>query len=51
MTDYACPQCGEHPQFVIENPATGKPHCPSCGTELVDARDEYEREINLDTME
>jgi len=38
MTDYYCPTCGEHPQFIIQNPATGKPHCHSCGTVLVDAR-------------
>ena len=45
MTDYACPDCGEHPQ-IIENPATGKPHCPSCGAELVDAREEHERDVS-----
>ena len=45
MTDYACPSCGEHPQNIVENPANGKPHCPSCGTILVDAREEHERDV------
>jgi uncharacterized Zn finger protein (UPF0148 family) len=44
MTDYVCPRCGEHPQNIVENPATGRPHCPSCGTVLVDAREEHQRE-------
>ena len=46
MTDWACRSCGEHPQLIIENPATGKPHCPACGAKLIDARDEHERDVS-----
>ena len=45
MTDYVCLNCDEHPQNVIENPATGDPCCPACGFILVDARDEHERDV------
>ena len=48
MTDYYCPKCGEHPQFIIQNPATGKPHCHSCGVVLEDARAEHERQYGFD---
>ena len=45
MTDWYCPSCGEHPQFIIENPATGNPHCHSCGIVLEDAREEHARDV------